>query len=75
MSGDNGSGEDMTSRPGTAATLSPQQGTAVGKGSKVRLHRHPDCANGVKPERAIKYGLLAPVEPAELDGNPAAAEL
>ena len=63
------SDEEMMSGPGPAAPPTPQQGKAAGRGSKVRPHMHPD---GARPERASKYGLLAPSEPA---GNPAAAEI
>ena len=43
--------------------------------SKVSMHRHPDGANGTRPEHSAlarrKYGLLALDEPT---GDPAAAD-
>ena len=53
-----------------AARPSPQQGTAANKNSAGTQHRHPNSANGARPERASKYILLAPAEPA---GDPDAA--
>ena len=38
----------------------------------MRPHRHTKGANGARTERASKYGLLAPAEPA---GDPAAVEI
>ena len=61
----------MTSGLGMPAPPIPQWGTEADRGSVVRPHRHPDGADGARPERASKYGLLAPQEPA---GDPAAVE-
>ena len=60
--GNSGSDEEMTIDPGPAA----------GRGSEVRLYRHPNGADGARPKFASKYGLLAPTE---LAGDPASTEL
>ena len=69
---DSGGNKKMTSEPGTAAAPRPHRGTAAGRGSKVRPHRHPDGAKGAVHERASKYSLLVP---AELACDPDAAEI
>ena len=65
----------MASGSGTAAPPIPQWGTAVGRGSKVSMHRHPDGDDGARPDHGglarREYNLLAPEEPA---GDPATAE-
>ena len=44
----------------------------MGRGISVRPHTHSDEADGARPERAGKYGLLAQVDTA---GDPATAEI
>ena len=60
----------MTSRMGPAAPPIPHWGTAADGDRAGTQHRHPDGADGARPGRASKYGLLAPADPAV---DPAAA--
>ena len=74
-SGDSSSSKEMASGLGLVAPTSPQRGTVLGIGSKVSTHRHPNVADGARPEHGAlacrKYTLLAPEEPS---GDPAATE-
>ena len=64
-----GGNKGMTHRPRPAPPPIPQRGTAVGVDSKLTLHRHPNGADGARPDRASEYSLLVTEEPA---GDPAA---
>ena len=65
----------MASGQEPTAPQIPQQDTAEGERVEVSMHRHPDGADGARPEHGAlarrKYSLLAPKEP---EGNPATAE-